>query len=178
MKFQFRVKPWGDVLTPADFTLSLGNLKYKLYVLLLHVSNIKVTAFRSTFVPQRPESAASARQVAVHHSSQPVHTFGSRIFLSSNLTPPASPLLSSSRQWEFSACQVTWDVCCCVIDGDCPSLLRKRERAWQGRGAVGPDPSALEIWVPGKMCTVSILLCLGILPGYNWHFTLKNSVIN
>lgn len=82
MKFQFRVKPWGDVLTPADFTLSLGNLKYKLYVLLLHVSNIKVTAFRSTFVPQRPESAASARQVAVHHSSQPVHTFGSRIFLS------------------------------------------------------------------------------------------------
>lgn len=181
MKFQFQVKPWGDVLLLTDFTLSLENLKCKLYVLLLHMSNMKAAAFGSTFVPQRPESAASARQVAVHHSSQPVHTFGSRIILSLSFLQSHSPQFTIA--FLFQAMRVLGlpgHLGCLLL---CnwwwlPITAWEKREGLAGQGCCGSRsqcPGNTSAW---EMRTVSTLLCLGILPGCNWHFTLKNSVIN
>lgn len=116
MKFQYRVgwSPGMKFLPPEDFTLSQGNLKYKPYVLQICMSDVKVKAFRSAFMPQGPASAASASGSS-SEATQPAHTFDSRITLSwffcPTFSPPGSPFLGSYRQWEFSICRVGWNVC-------------------------------------------------------------------
>lgn len=155
-----------------DFTLSQRNLKYKPYVSLFLVSNVKVKAFQSAFMPWGPASTASARQVAVHerHLGLSVRLAAGLpfpLFAPFTFTPPGSPFLHSYRQGEFSVCLVAWDVCSAYNWSWLPVIAEEGTRGLGGQGCGGSrsqrpgKPSARGKHAP------STPVCPGVLPACN-----------